>query len=91
MRPQKPPKIRSYNGVSKIVMIHQSERSIMGTLLTVNSLSGKLFNFFPQRQYIFTVEQETTKNHDNRNYPEIIIFIIFTVGCTDFILFLLYV
>lgn len=69
MRPQKPPKIRSYNCVSKIVMIHQSERNIIETLLTVNSLSGKLFNFFPQRQYIFTVEQETTKKSQQQKLP----------------------
>lgn len=55
MRSQIPPNIRSHNYVSKIVTILQNEPNITGTWLMANSLSGKLFNFFPQRQYIFTV------------------------------------
>lgn len=86
MRPQMPPNIRPHNYVSKIVMILQNEPNIMGTWLMANSLSGKLFNFFPQRQYIFCTIRNYKKNHDN--YLEIILFIIFTIGCIGFIFFL---
>lgn len=75
MRSQIPPNIRSHNYVSKIVTILQNEPNIMGTWLMANSLSGNSLQ-----------DKKLQKNHDN--YLEIIIFIIFTIGCIGFIFFL---